>query len=122
MSAVLEMLGSQAGGGGAFGGGGGGDGGDGALPIELLFWLVRFAIHYPAVGIPLLIFVLVVFALGVRKGWWRHQEHVIQRARPLRDLQAQTRATDALRKADASFDQAAFTARIETAFKKAQAA
>jgi tellurite resistance protein len=120
MSVVLEMLGSQAGGGGAFGGGS--DGGDGALPIEILFWLVRFAIHYPAVGVPLLILALVVFALGMRKGWWRHQERVIQRARPLRDQQAQMRATQVLSNDDASFDQAAFTARIESAFKKAQAA
>jgi uncharacterized tellurite resistance protein B-like protein len=121
MNAAIEILASQAGGGGAFGGGGDG-GGDGSLPIELLFWLVRFAIHYPAVGVPLLILVLVVFALGTRKGWWRHQERVIHRSRPLRDEHTAAAASEALRRDDESFDRAALLRRVETAFAKAQAA
>jgi uncharacterized tellurite resistance protein B-like protein len=114
-------LASQAGGGGAFGGGGGGGGdGDGGLPIELLFWLVRLAIEYPAFGVPLLIVVVVVFAIGTRRGWWKHQERVIARARPVREERAHARATDALRRSDPAFEPAAFLARMETAFRKAQ--
>jgi len=116
----LMILASQAGGGGAFGGGGGGDSDGGGLPIELLFWLVRFAIEYPAVGVPLLIFVIVVFAVGARRGWWKHQERVISRARPVREQRVHARATDALQRSDPAFEPAAFLARIETAFRKAQ--
>ncbi len=119
---LIPLLLTQAGGGGAFGGGGGGGGGDDGLPIELLYWLVRLAIHYPAVGVPLLIAVLVVFVLGTRRGWWKHQERVIHKARPLRATQASRDAAERLRQSDPAFDTAAFTARVERAFRKAQEA
>ncbi len=119
---LINVLLSQAGGGGAFGGGGGGGDDGGGLPLELLYWLVRLAIHYPAIGVPLLIGVLIVFVLGTRRGWWKHQERVIQSARPLRAAQVSRDAAERLRQSDPAFDANAFTARVERAFRKAQEA
>lgn len=119
---ALALVPSQAGGGGAFGGGGGGGGGDGAIPIELLFWLIRIAFEYPVIGVPLLIFVCVLFAVGARRGWWKHQERVIHRSRPARVAYAAAQRTARLREHDAAFDEAAFLARVENAFNKAQVA
>lgn len=124
-AAPLAFLASQAGGGGSFGGGrggGGGHGGDGGLPLELIFWLLRLAFAYPVIGVPLLIGVVVVFSMGAKRGWWRHQENVIQRARPARAAYAQAQRTAALKRDDPTFDENAFLARVEAAFRKAQSA
>lgn len=117
-AALFLELESQAGGGGAFGGGG--DGGDSAFPLELLYWLVRFAIHYPLFGVPLLIVVVVVFVAGTRRGWWKHQERVIQRAKPLRAAHAQSRVAEQLASSDPAFNLERFTTRVERAFRIAQ--
>jgi tellurite resistance protein len=122
--APFAVLASQAGGGGSFGGGrgGGGHGDGGGLPIELVFWLLRLAFAYPVIGIPLLIGVVVVFSMGAKRGWWRHQENVIQRARPARAAYAQAQRTAALKREDPAFDENAFLARVDAAFRKAQSA
>lgn len=118
LAALFLDVDSQAGGGGGFGGGG--NGGDGALPLEILFWLVRLAIYYPALGVPLLIGGVVLLAVGARRGWWKHQERVIQRSAPLRAARTDRRAAEALKEADAAFDHDAFVARVERAFRLAQ--
>ncbi|MBI5431477.1 MAG: TIM44-like domain-containing protein [Planctomycetes bacterium] len=114
-------LASQAGGGGLFGGGsgsGGGDSDDGIL--WLFYWLLRLAIEVPVVGVPLLIVVAVVFLVGLRKGWWKHQERVIARTRPAREARASANVAAQLSNTDPSFDERAFLARVERAFGRAQ--
>ncbi len=114
----------QAGGGGSFGGGGGHSGGGGGGDSEglfwVLYWLVRFAIEVPVLGVPLLIFIVVVFLLGTRKGWWKHQERVIERARPQRQAFVSSVVAGQLKERDPAFDERRFLARVENAFRKAQ--
>ncbi|MDD3118736.1 MAG: TIM44-like domain-containing protein [Victivallales bacterium] len=61
---------ARAGGGGSFrsGSSGGGGGGDGDGIGLLIFYLLRFAIVYPELGVPLLIVVVVVVVLSYRGG------------------------------------------------------
>ncbi|MCC6406687.1 MAG: TIM44-like domain-containing protein, partial [Planctomycetes bacterium] len=114
-------LASQAGGGGLFGGSGGGGGGDGDDGILwILYWLLRLAIEVPVVGVPLLVVVAVVFLIGVRKGWWKHQERVIARTRPARAAHASANVAAELRSTDPTFGERAFLARVERAFARAQ--
>ena len=125
-SLVLLLPDFQAGGGGSFGGGGGGGGGfgggggDGEGLFYLLYWLVRFAIEYPAVGVPLLIVVVAVFLYGARAGWWKHEERTIRRARPQRRARVSDNAVAELRRRDPDFDRAKFFSRVAVAFHKAQ--
>lgn len=114
----------QAGGGGSFGtgsgGGDGGAGGDGDGIAYLLYWLVRLAFAYPAVGVPALIVAAVVAFHGSRRGWWRHQERAIRRARPQREALGSASAAAKLKASDPAFDEARFLARVRSAFHKAQ--
>ncbi len=114
----------QAGGGGSFGGGGGGGSGGGGGDSEgifwVLYWLIRFAIEVPVLGVPLLIIVVVVFLVATRKGWWKHQERVIERARPQRQALTSSTVATQLKERDPAFDERRFLARVENAFRKAQ--
>ncbi len=115
----------QAGGGGRFGGDGGFGGGSGGSDdgIGWLFYmLIRLAIEVPILGVPLLIGVAVVFVLGTRRGWWKHQERTIRHASVARKQRASHAAADVLRAHDPAFDEARFLARVRIAFHKAQAA
>src|SRR5258706_6868032 len=114
----------QAGGGGGFGGGGGshGGGGDSDGLFQIAYWLIRLAIEVPALGVPLLIVVVVLFVVGTRKGWWKHQERVIRRAAPLLAERRGSASVARLRERDPGFDEARFLARVGSAFRKAQSA
>jgi uncharacterized tellurite resistance protein B-like protein len=119
----LALPALQAGGGGGFGGGGGGGGGgDGAgeLIFYLVYWLIRFAIEYPPLGVPLLIGVLVLLGVGSRRGWFRVQERTIRRTRRRRREQHSRVSAQSLRGADPAFDEARFLERVRKAFEKAQ--
>ena len=126
---ALSLLAAQAGGGGAFGGGGGGGGGGGSFggggdgdgSLYLIYVLVRLVIAYPAIGIPLLILAVATFFVGASRGWWKHQDRVIGRARPVRRMQASRVSASSLRATDPAFDEDRFLARVRTAFDKAQA-
>ena len=107
--------GGGGGGGGGFGGGGGG-GGDG------LFWLIYLCFRYPAIGIPLLIIVLVVMALGAKNGKNRHQSSVIRKGKQARTQLGAWNAELLLRKTDPDFDKSSFFARVVVAFRKVQTA
>jgi len=110
----------QAGGGGGFGGGGGGGGGDGEGIGYIVYLLIRFAIEYPLIGVPLLILVLILLAKGGRRGLWGHQERVIRRHGPQREARASARAAEALKRTDPDFSESRFLARVRIAFGKAQ--
>jgi len=120
--ALLALAFLQAGGGGSFGGGGGGggDGGDGDGLLWVLYWLIRLAIEVPLIGVPLLVFALVIAVVGSRKGWWKHQERTIRRAQPQRLSHRSAQQAQTLRGLDAAFDEARFLARVRAAFEKAQ--
>lgn len=114
----------QAGGGGGFGGGGGGGGGGGDSDglFQIVYWLIRLAIEVPVVGIPLCVIVFVVIVVGMRKGWWKHQERVIHRGAPLLAQHRALASAAPLRERDPGFDEARFLARAGSAFRKAQSA
>ena len=70
---VLVVLGGVAaarpGGGESYSGGGGhgGGGGDSQVALELVFWLLRLAFAYPAIGLPLLALVIGWVALSAHR-------------------------------------------------------
>lgn len=120
---LLSAFGPQAGGGGSFGTGGGGGGGDfggGDGLGEILWLLVRLVFHFPRLGVPLVLVACVVVVLGLRQGWWKHQERVIARAAPRRQALRAAEAVAALRARDPGFDEARFLARVGRAFARAQ--
>ncbi len=53
---------------GGSGGSSGGSSGSGGSELELVFFLVRLAIHYPALGVPLLLIVVAYFIYKARRG------------------------------------------------------
>ncbi len=115
----------QAGGGGSFdggGGGGGGGSGDGDLGglIELIFWVLRLTFEYPKVGVPLLVGGVLFALIGVRLGWWKHQESTIRRARPERRVRASRAWAETLRASDPAFHETRFLERAQLAFQRAQ--
>jgi len=111
----------QAGGGGSFGGGGGGGGGgDGDGVFFLFYFLIRLAVEVPIVGVPVLILVVFVFITGSRKGWFRHQERTIRRARPALVRNRSAARAAQLMTGDPGFDAARFLTRVERAFGIAQ--
>lgn len=72
--ACIGVADARPGGGDSYSGGGGqgdgGGGGDAAVIFELLYWLIRLAIHVPEVGLPLIAIVLGYVAYSAYK---RHQ-------------------------------------------------
>ncbi len=119
--AVLDLLDVQAGGGGSFGSGpSGGGGGDGDGIGFLVYLLIRLAIEYPPIGVPLLIAVVVVGAIGSRRGWWKHQERTIRRGAKKRARSASVSAAKTLQAGDPAFDEGRFLERVKHAFLKAQ--
>lgn len=111
----------QAGGGGLFSGGDAPDiGGDHGWILEVLYWLVRLALSYPMVGVPLLAGFVVLVLVGLRKGWWKHQERTIRRARDWRTAHASALVASRLRASDPLFDESRFLARVQRAFRRAQ--
>lgn len=119
---ALDTL-PQMGGGGSFGGdgGGGGGGGDSEFLWVLLRMWIHLLIHYPALGVPLTIVVLIVVFVGFREGWWKKQERTIRRSRPDRRAHASAVSADALREHDPAFDGRRFLERVGTAFDTGQA-
>lgn len=115
---------ARAGGGGGFGGGGsGGGGGGGGDGIGFLFYLLlRLCIHYPVVGIPLTILILVGLFWGGKQTKEGYQSHVIHReARKQRDHTRQLALFD-LQNKDHQFDEEDFLKRVSQGFLKIQKA
>ncbi len=113
-------FGGGGGGGGGFGGGdfggGGGDGGEALVHLLILLW------RYPAIGVPLVIVLAVLFVISARQGRVYQQTRVIRAARPLRSQFDDVAATSRLRQSDPAFDRSAFFSRVVLAFRRAQKA
>lgn len=125
LSHLVELVDFQAGGGGSFGGGGGGGGGfggggDGDGIGYLIYFLIRLAIEYPPIGVPLLIVIAVAFTMGSKRGWWKHQERTIRRSRPVRTAYTSRVWADMILRMDPEFQEPRFLQRVEAAFHKAQ--
>lgn len=121
----LELLG-QAGGGGNFGGGGGGGGGGGAGGGggsgggELIVWLIRFTIHYPQYGIPLIIAIVAVLYYGKKAERNVRITRTIRRGRKKQEDSLRQASLQTIRQRDVSFDQATFLRRAANAFVTTQ--
>ena len=111
--------GGGGGAGGSGGGGGGGDGGGDGSGIGELIWLI---VRYPKVGVPVVVVLLVIGAVGKRKGQAAYQGRVIRRGGEALLGNRRDAALASLRARDPAFDDAAFLARTRTAFAKVQAA
>ena len=90
------------------------------LLIHLLYYLIRFAIEVPILGVPLLILV----AFGVY--WlWSHgvfevKRRKIRKFRRPRQRVLSAQSSELLQETDPEFDEAAFLGRVKSAFIKAQ--
>ncbi|MGE0549441.1 MAG: TIM44-like domain-containing protein [Kofleriaceae bacterium] len=90
-------------GGGGHGGGGGGGGGDGGALLELLFHLIRLAIYYPQIGVPLICIVVGWIGYSAYK---QHRNKDWDSGPPVQ-LQRAIRLDD-LRRVDPEFSQVLF--------------
>lgn len=122
---TVDVLFAQAGGGGSFGGGssgggGGGSSGGGDGMGWILFQLIRLALRYPVIGVPLLIAFIYFMYFSSKKGAEHHKTRTIRRAAPLRASQRSHTLVAELQRADPDFDVDAFLARVRIAFQRAQ--
>ena len=122
----LPLL-AQFGGGGGFSGGrssggssGGGGGGDGGL-IYLLFMLV---VHYPVIGIPVLIVVVIVGIIGSKKSGsyavGEYQSSVISKGRQMQASHQKESAIAGLQAKDAEFNEGRFLSNVKKAHGQLQ--
>ncbi|MDD3148002.1 MAG: TIM44-like domain-containing protein [Candidatus Riflebacteria bacterium] len=125
---IAESADARAGGGHNYSGGGGSSGGGsrssggGGGEAELIFFLIRLIIHYPAVGIPVTIIVVIVVAKGYTKGNDAWVDHTITKAvRLAPEVHAVAALTD-LKRRDPDFDENFFRQRAEKAFHLIQKA
>lgn len=110
---VASVAFARVGGGESYSGGGssGGGGGDGGGGGEFLFYLVRFlfwlTIHYPAIGIPVDILVIILVVKWARR---RREMQAVRVATQRADRQAGALARlDELRKFDPNFSEITFS-------------
>lgn len=108
---------ARAGGGHSYSGGGhrssgGGGGGD----AEMVFLLIRLIFHYPMVGIPVTIVVIILFSKGYIKVNDSYVDYKIISADKVKsDVNARAALTD-LKKRDPAFDEEFFLGRAKKAF------
>ena len=126
---ITETADARAGGGhnyssGSRGGGGssGGGSGGGGLEGELVMLLIRLIIHYPAVGIPLTIVVVIIAVKGYNTGNDAWIDHTIIKAGKIAPQRHAYVALTELKKRDPDFDETFFRQRAEKAFKIIQQA
>jgi len=117
----LSVFIAQAGGGGSFGSGGGGGGGGGfGGGGGDIGWLIYYLVfRMPWIGIPLLIFILIVGAKGSKKGVRAHRGRAIRQTRAVRETPKPV-STQALVAVDPAFDESRFLERVGVAFRQAQ--
>jgi len=108
LALLVELAVARPGGGQSFSGGGGhggsgGGGGDGGGFLELLYWLVRLAIHYPHIGLPL---IAIVIGLFIYSSYKKHQNKDWDSGPPVELERAIT--LDEVRRIDPDFSQVLF--------------
>jgi len=106
--------GGSGGGGGGFSGGGSG-GGDGGLYI--LIWLL---FQHPVIGIPVLIFVGILFYYGGKQGRDYHVTRTIRRYNQQQDEDQLAAGLAEIQQRDPAFELDAFFDKVSTAFVKIQ--
>lgn len=121
---LTDELMARAGGGGGFrssgGSGGSSGGGDGGGIVLLVYFLIRLAIQYPLIGIPLLIVVIFLFILGGQQGHSAHVSHTIAKTYKKYDAQKVAMAENQLKERDPAFNREVFIERIKDAFNQVQ--
>jgi hypothetical protein len=100
-------------------GGWNGRGGGEGIPIDAI---IRLLIWYPQISIPLLIIVVVVIYLAQSQAVDAHQTRTIRRGNLALDEARRSQALASLHERDPAFDEQVFLARVDTAFRKIQAA
>ena len=102
---------------------GGGEGGGGGVDIgPLIYWGFEFFRAHPIVSLILMAIVIYLLAKGSQQGTDRYRTNVIRRAV---GQTAELQRAEALRRltsSDPAFDEAAFCARAEHAFRRLQQA
>jgi len=126
---IAQCVLARAGGGGGLGGGGGGGGGvggGGGGGGGLIFWIVYewidFCVEQPFIGLPITAVVIVGVYLSHRSALNAYRGNVIRRGADVMDDNRLAEAHAAISQAVPSFDMAAFSGRVQTAFTKVQAA
>ncbi len=118
---------ARAGGGGGFGGSGGSGGGGGG---ELIFYIIcsvlRLAIHYPVVGIPMLISVGIILYYTSKAGFFEinsyHQSSSIRRNKRQQTKEEREIAMSKIKERDPDFDENRLIERTQKAFTAIQKA
>ena len=114
--------GGSSGGGGGFSGGGrsgGGSGGGDGLGV-VIYLLIRLAIQYPLIGIPLIIVAIVLFFMSGKAGHSSHISRTIRKARKVPIIRENKSFISMLQKKDPSFTEANMISLTKTAFTKLQ--
>lgn len=117
-----DLLG-QAGGGGNFGGssnGGGGSGGGGSGGGELIYLLIRFTIHYPHIGIPLIMVIVTVMYYAKKAEGDYRITRTIRRGHKLQEQSLKQHSIETIQARDPDFDQTVFLQRAANAFVTTQ--
>jgi len=104
------------------GGGGRSSSGGGGIEGELVMLLIRLIFHYPAVGIPVTIVVIIIVAKGYNTGNDAWIDHTIMKAEKLAPRRQAYVALTELKKRDPDFDEGLFRKRAEKAFRIIQKA
>ncbi|RCK80978.1 MAG: putative membrane protein [Candidatus Ozemobacter sibiricus] len=122
LAGTLPAVFARAGGGEGFpgspgpGSGGGGSGSDSEAFFYLLWHLLDLAYHYPLIGIPLIILLIIAAAYGAFEGRERYVDYTIRRGTQAQPQVEQARAVARLRQRDPAWNQTAFLGRVRQAF------
>lgn len=124
---VCDTADARAGGGQGYSGGGGSSGSGsrgrssgGGGDAQLVFFLIRLIFHYPAVGIPVTIVVIIIAAKGYNKGNDAYVDYTIVKAAKARPDNYARDALSELKKRDPAFDENFFLGRARKAFELIQ--
>ena len=120
---VSEVAFARAGGGQGYSGGGGsggrsGNGGGGEA--QLVWLLIRLIIHYPYIGIPLTIVIIILAKNGYLKGEEKYVDYTIVKASRAKPDSYSKVALTQLKQRDPAFDESFFIGRAQKAFKLIQ--
>lgn len=120
---VCETADARAGGGQGYSGGGGSSGGGrsgGGGDAQIVFLLVRLIFHYPIVGIPVTIVVIILVVKGYDKGNDTYIDYTIVKANKVRPDNYARTALSELKRRDPDFDESFFLGRAKNAFELIQ--
>ncbi len=124
MLLICETADARAGGGHSYSSGGGSSGGSGGgdIDIWLIFQLIKLAIDYPFIGVPLLIIVVGFTIYGYLKGDELYVGNTIRKGTELYPTVANNSALNKIKAKDANFSVDSFRSRAEHAFMIVQKA